>query len=123
MRKILVDMNLSPQWVPLLEAAGWEAVHWSNAGAPNASDAEIMAWARARGHVVFTHDLDFGALLAATGALGPSVIQVRTEDLFPEAIGSLVVKALRQFQAELSRGALITIDVARSRARILPFEL
>jgi len=32
---------------------------------------------------VFTHDLDFGDILAATGAEAPSVIQVRTEDTTP----------------------------------------
>jgi hypothetical protein len=32
---------------------------------------EIMTWANGTGHVVFTHDLGFGALLAATDAQGP----------------------------------------------------
>ena len=27
--KLLVDMNLSPRWVPFLLDAGHEAVHWS----------------------------------------------------------------------------------------------
>ncbi|BAY65373.1 hypothetical protein NIES22_54780 [Calothrix brevissima NIES-22] len=26
-----------------------------------------MEWARIRGYIIFTHDLDFGSLLAATG--------------------------------------------------------
>jgi predicted nuclease of predicted toxin-antitoxin system len=26
--KLLVDMNLSPDWAPLLNSCGWEAVHW-----------------------------------------------------------------------------------------------
>ena len=30
--RVLVDMNLSPEWVPLLERAGWHAVHWSVVG-------------------------------------------------------------------------------------------
>ena len=60
--KIVIDMNLSPQWVQVLMNAGHEAVHWSTIGAPNAPDREIMAWAQANGFVVFTHDLDFGNL-------------------------------------------------------------
>jgi len=36
-----------------------------------------MAWALANGHVVFSHDLDFGAMLELTHANGPSVVQVR----------------------------------------------
>jgi predicted nuclease of predicted toxin-antitoxin system len=51
----------------------------------------------------------------------PSVIQVRTQNVLPEAIGSLVLKALRQFEEELQKGALVTIDPNRLRARILPF--
>ncbi|MFP4087231.1 MAG: DUF5615 family PIN-like protein [Desulfobacteraceae bacterium] len=42
--KIVIDMNLSPHWVQLLVKAGHEAVHWSEVGAPNASDRDIMAW-------------------------------------------------------------------------------
>jgi len=43
-----------------------------------------MAWAREHVHVVFTHDLDFGTLLALTRASGPSVIQVGSQDVLPE---------------------------------------
>lgn len=62
--KVLVDMNLSPLWIPLLQQHGFEAVHWSSVGAASASNAEIMDHAGARGFVIFTHDLDFGMLLA-----------------------------------------------------------
>lgn len=41
--KIPVDMNLSPDWVKLLERAGWEAVHWSMVGDMRAPDEEIMS--------------------------------------------------------------------------------
>ena len=85
--KLLVDMNLSPGWVAVLEKAGWETVHWSNIGNLRAADSEIMAWAKEHGSVVFTHDFDFGTMLALTQAEGPSVIQVRTQDVTPAAIG------------------------------------
>lgn len=118
--RLLVDMNLSPEWVAVLQAAGWEAVHWSTVGNPRAEDSEIMAWARTRQHVVFTHDLDFGTLLALTRAGGPSVIQVRAQDVTPAALGALVVNALRQFAGMLEKGALVVLDEARARARVLP---
>ena len=91
-------------------------------GNPRAEDEEIMVWARAQEHVVFTHDLDFGTLLALTRAGSPSVIQVRTQDVTPGAIGALVVGALRQFEGALEKGALIVFDEARARARILPLK-
>jgi hypothetical protein len=63
--KIVVDMNLSPIWVPFLTEKGFDAVHWSQIGDPRAADATIMQWACSNDHVVFTHDLGFSALLAA----------------------------------------------------------
>jgi len=65
--KILIDMNLSPAWVSVLEEAGHTASHWSTIGSFNAPDREVLLWAKANGCLLFTHDLDFGAILAATG--------------------------------------------------------
>lgn len=67
--KVLVDMNLSPRWVKLLADADIEAMHWSSIGAANTRDVDIMDFARMKGYVVLTHDLDFGAILAATQAI------------------------------------------------------
>lgn len=66
--KLVVDMNLSPAWVALLESAGHSAVHWSSVGPPNAPDMEIMGWAADHGAIVLTHDLDFSTILAAPPA-------------------------------------------------------
>ncbi len=71
--KILLDMNLSPAWVSVLEEAGYTASHWSTIGSLNAPDREVLLWAKANGYVLFTHDLDFGAILAVTEAEGPQV--------------------------------------------------
>jgi len=81
-----------------------------------------MAWAKENGHVVFTHDLDFGTLLALTQAEVPSVLQVRAQDIAPTALGPTVAVALRRFEDELGRGALVTVDPARARVRVLPFD-
>ena len=56
--KVLVDMNLSPDWVPLLSSHGWEACHWSTVGPGNAPDTELLDWARTQRHVVLTQDLE-----------------------------------------------------------------
>ena len=119
---LVVDMNLSPDWVAVLETAGWKTVHWFSIGNPRAADSEIMAWARLNGYVVLTHDLDFGTMLALTQAESPSVFQVRTQDVSPAGISKLVITALRQFQSELERGALVVVDRANVRARILPLK-
>jgi predicted nuclease of predicted toxin-antitoxin system len=64
--KILIDMNLSPEWVDIFAQHGITAVHWLTIGNPRAEDSVMMDWARANDHIVFTHDLDFGGLLALT---------------------------------------------------------
>lgn len=120
MIQILVDMNLSPDWTSVLTAHGWLSVHWSNIGDPRAPDRDIMDWAIANGYVVFTHDLDFGTLLALTHATGPSVVQIRSEDTLPDKIESVVVDAIRRFEADLAAGALVVIEPAKARVRILP---
>jgi predicted nuclease of predicted toxin-antitoxin system len=117
---LLIDMNLSPSWVQSFEGFGFPAVHWSTVGDVRASDCVLLKWARDNDHVVFTNDLDFGAILAATREASPSIIQVRTQDVTPEHLVDLVVRALRQHEAILKQGALITIDEARLRSRILP---
>ena len=79
-----------------------------------------MAWALANGRVVFTHDLDFGTTLALTHATGPSVLQVRGQNVLPEHMGPLVAAALRQNEAALVAGAIVVVDEKKSRIRVLP---
>ena len=74
----------------------------------------------ANDHVLFTHDLGFSPLLAAGGQHGPSVIQVRNQDVMPEAIGADVVRVLSEHENDLQGGAIITVDEMTSRLRILP---
>jgi len=121
--KLLIDMNLSPRWVETLAAKGYAATHWSCVGALDAPDVEIMAFAKKHGYVVLTHDLDFSAILAATHGEKPSVIQIRADDVSPQAIGALVVDALSTAGDALESGALMTIDAHRTRLRLLPFQL
>ncbi|MDA8141801.1 MAG: DUF5615 family PIN-like protein [Desulfobacteraceae bacterium] len=118
--KILIDMNLPPRWIELFANAGLHAMHWSKVGPINASDREIMAWASANDYIVMTHDLDFSAILAATQGAKPSVVQIRGNDISPDVIGAKVLLSLRQVEAELNAGALISIDAKRTRLRILP---
>jgi predicted nuclease of predicted toxin-antitoxin system len=117
---LLIDMNLSPRWVDILAANQIEAIHWSAIGAANAPDTEIMDYARAHAYTVFTHDLDFGAILASTRAGKPSVVQIRADDVFPDSTAALVVSAVRRVAADIETGALITIDTKKTRVHLLP---
>ncbi len=120
--KLLIDMNLSPDWLEVFALQGWQARHWSTVGDPRAKDSVIMQWAHENGYIVVTHDLDLGALLATTRAQGPSVIQIRTQDILPQSLGSRLALIIRQYEVMLEKGSLIVVDEAKSRVRILPFE-
>ena len=118
--KVLIDMNLSPRWASVLREAGIECEHWSKVGAFDAPDSALFAYASQGKWTILTHDLDFGAILVASRGLGPSVVQMRTDDLRPEMVGDFVVSTLRQIESELEAGALATLEPQRRRVRILP---
>lgn len=118
--KLLLDMNLSPDLVAGFADENFEAIHWSSIGDPKAKDIEIMQYAVSNELVVFTHDLDFGAILATANSKSPSVVQLRTQDVLSEALVKLVASVLRQYKNEIADGCLIIIDPTKLRMRMLP---
>ena len=119
--RLLLDMNLTPRWIPFLENPGHEALHWSSVGSILAKDREICDYARQHGFVLVTNDLDFPQILAHTRGTAPSVVLLRGEPLIPEIRGSALLGALRDCEAELNKGAIVTLDWSdRPRARVLP---
>jgi predicted nuclease of predicted toxin-antitoxin system len=120
--KFLIDMNLSPDWVPFFADRQIEAAHWTGIGETDASDNEILAFAATNSWVVFTHDLDARALLALWKTKSPSVLQVRAQDVLPAAIGEIVLRAIDAARSNLETGALVTVDSDRHLVRLLPIE-
>ena len=120
--KILIDMNLSPAWAEILSAEGWTAKHWSTVGEHIATDRTILDWARKNGFIILTHDLDFGILLALTRGKGPSVVQIRAQNVMPGFMADSLVPILKRYTAELEKGILMTIDPGKVRIRILPIK-
>ena len=121
--RFLVDENMSRKWVRELIAHGHEADHWLDIGKRAAPDAAILLRARSLKAVVLTCDLDFGDILAATGSKTPSVLQLRSGRMRPESLMPRVLSAIAQNRRLLEEGALLTIDLKKSRARALPLTL
>jgi predicted nuclease of predicted toxin-antitoxin system len=118
--KVLIDMNLSPYWTEYFISKNINAVHWSVVGKATDPDTIIFEYARENGYVVFTNDLDFGSILAATNANGPSVFQLRSQSLLPDTIGDIVLACLNNYVSYLDEGCLITLSDQKSKVRILP---
>jgi len=93
--KFLIDMNLSPLRVFFLAEKGFAAVHWSTVGQPWAADSDNLRIRRQTTGSFSRTILDFGTLLAALRTRRPSVIQVRTQDVLPSAIGDIVLRAIQ----------------------------
>ena len=118
--KLLIDANLSPSWSNFLREAGHHAVHWTAIGRPDAPDEEIMQYAAEQGFVIVTRDLDFPAILAASRAPRPSVVLLRGPKQFPQFSGARVLIALSELVQELEAGAVVTLDVGKTRFKLLP---
>jgi predicted nuclease of predicted toxin-antitoxin system len=120
--KILIDMNLSPSWENYLTEEGFECVHWSKVGKGNEPDSILFEFAKKNDYLILTHDLDFGAILAYTKENGPSVVQIRSNNITPAVYGKKLVSAIKQVEIYLKEGAVIVIDETRSRIRVLPLK-
>lgn len=116
----VIDMNLSPDWVPLLGESGDEVMHWSSLGPANAPDDEILAWAREHDAVILTQDLDFPQLLFASKEAGPSVVLLRMDNEFDSEARQFVILAIANAKDALRTGALLTVTNGRARMRRLP---
>jgi predicted nuclease of predicted toxin-antitoxin system len=120
--KFLIDMNLSPRWVETLEKYGYPSIHWSSVGRPDALDSEVLTFAQENNYVLLTHDLDFGAILASSLGVSPSVVQIRALNLDPDAVMAKVVNAIEKVAEDLKAGALVIVQPGSTRARILPIK-
>ena len=113
-------MNLNSLWVESMSGHGFDTIHWSTVGESTAPETQIIEFAAANGYTVFTHDLDFGMLLAAHKSTAPSVLQLRSQDVLPATIGEAIIRAIGTAQSHLESGALVTVDPIGQRIRLLP---
>ena len=118
--KVLLDMNLPPRWAEILSDSGIESMHWHEIGAHDASDVEIMAYAREHNYIVITCDLDFSTILSVSQDSKPSVVQIRATCFQIGQVPDIIAVALQQNVAELEKGAILSLDLKRTRLRVLP---
>ena len=118
--KFLADMGISPGTVIFLRALGYELIHLFQEGLGRLPDSQILSKAHAEGYIVLTNDLDFADLMAAAGALSPSVIIFRLRNMRPESVNRYLQKVLDRFGEELDKGVIITVSEGNIRLRDLP---
>ncbi len=118
----LLDQGLPRSTVDRLRSLGMESVHVGDLGLSRARDSEIVEHARERGHVIVTLDADFHAIMALSGASGPSVIRIRIEGLKAEPLAALLATVVANCREDLDRGALVSVTPGRVAVRGLPLK-
>jgi predicted nuclease of predicted toxin-antitoxin system len=118
--KFLADMGISPRTVTFLKSLGHDAVHLQEQGLGRLSDPLVLRKAREEGRVLLTHDLDFGELMAASGAELPSIVIFRLRDMRPERVNTYLDQIAAEHQEILERGAIVSVSERQIRLRNLP---
>ncbi|MDB9525975.1 DUF5615 family PIN-like protein [Oscillatoria sp. CS-180] len=118
--KFLADMGISPRTVEWLRQQGYDAVHLLDEGLQRLPDGEILQKAKAEGRIVLTIDLDFGYLLAISGAVLPSVVLFRLGNASREVVEARLANVLSQCEEDLCSGAIISVSDEMFRVRNLP---
>ena len=113
-------MNIPMKYSKLLTDKGVDAIRWSDVGACNADDFEIMSYAQKNDYIVLTSDLDFGAILSTTHELKPSIVQIRASVIHAERAIDLIITAIQNNAEDLKKGAILSINLKKARLRILP---
>ncbi len=119
--KFLIDENLSRRLLIALTDAGHDAIHVTELGLESAPDHHILQAATGQDRVIVSADTDFGTILAETRATAPSMILVRRiSSRRVEELSALILANLEDVTEPLQQGAVIVIEEARIRVRLLP---
>ena len=91
----LADENISPESAEYLETLGYPCHSLCREGPRRLSDREIIALAKREGHVILTHDLDFGQIyyFVEEGQVGILVLRLRHQTV--EVVNDVLQRFLR----------------------------
>lgn len=120
--RFLADMGISPTTVTFLKDLGYDALHLHEQGLGRLQDSDILDKAFQEGRVILTHDLDFGELIAASGARLPSIVVFRLRNMHPERVNHYLHRLLSEHRDSLEQGAVVSVTEGQIRVRRLPTE-
>lgn len=117
---VVLDQGIPRDAAGRLRDLGYECVHVGEVGMSMAADEEILQLALGKNGVVVRLDADFHAILAVSGAVGPSVIRIRMQGLRATQIVDYVRFVSMHFDTELKAGSLVTVKEQKTTCHRLP---
>jgi predicted nuclease of predicted toxin-antitoxin system len=117
---VVLDQGIPRDAATLLRERGHKCTHVGEIGMSRAADQEILAWSLEQEATVVTLDAGFHAILAVSGAAGPSVIRVRREGLDAVAVAAIIENVLADYAFDLASGSLVTVKLSKTTCHKLP---
>jgi predicted nuclease of predicted toxin-antitoxin system len=118
--KFLLDMGISPKTADFLRNLGYDTIHLHDLESDRSTDPAVLQMARNEGRILLTHDLDFGELIAASGANIPSVIIFRLRNMNPRNVNRFIKGIITEHREALEKGAIVSVTEGQVRIRLLP---
>jgi predicted nuclease of predicted toxin-antitoxin system len=118
--KFMLDMGISPKTAVFLRNLGYDAIHLHDLKSDRSTDPAVMQMARNEERILLTHDLDFGELIAASGANAPSVIIFRLRNMNPKNVNRFLNGIITEHRDALEKGAIVSVTEGQVRVRLLP---
>jgi len=118
--KFMLDMGISPKTAVFPRNLGYDAIHLHELKSDRLTDPAIMQMARNEERILLTHDLDFGELIAASGANAPSVIIFRLRNMNPKNVNRFLNGIISEHRDALEKGAIVSVTEGQARVRLLP---
>jgi predicted nuclease of predicted toxin-antitoxin system len=118
--RFLADMGISQQVVTWLTEQGHDAVHLRDQGLQRLEDRDIFLKALQEARIILTWDLDFGEILALSGAQIISAVIFRLHNTRSVHVIHRLERVLAESAQDLEAGAIISVEERRHRVRLLP---
>ena|SRR6266571_1132516 len=113
-------MGVSLEVVRWLRNEGHDAVHLREESLGRLTDLNIFAKALVEDRVILTFDLDFGEIAALSRGTLAKVVVFRLRNARAANVIARLSTVLSHAQAELDRGAVVSVEESRHRVRRLP---
>jgi predicted nuclease of predicted toxin-antitoxin system len=118
--RFLADMGISHVVVAWLQAQGHDATHLRDEGLHKLENGEIFTKAARESRVILTWDLDFTEILALSGRHKVSAVVFRLVNTRSLHVIERLARVLQESAQDLEDGAIISVEEARHRVRLLP---